>query len=123
MTRLRLTVRSLFVLVALAVSAATALAGPEGRYSLSGVNPGGSGTYRGNVTVTPLGEAYEVTWRIGNSRYNGVGVFSDGVLSIAYYGSNLTGVAVYREQSDGSWRGEWAVLGSGRLGKENWVPR
>ena len=113
----------IIVVVALALNAGTAEAGPEGRYNISGANPGGGGTYRGTVRVTARGDAFDVTWRIGGQRYSGIGVFDGKVLSVAYYGSNLTGVAVYKAQTDGSFRGVWAVRGSGRLGAKNWVPR
>ena len=71
---LRQAVFSLSVASTMALMTATAFAGPEGRYAVSGVNPGGSGTYRGTVNVTSMGEAYEVTWRIGGTRYTGIGV-------------------------------------------------
>lgn len=100
-----------------------AYAGPEGRYNLTGTNPGGTGSYRGTVSVVAKGKAYNVVWKIGNSRHTGIGVYTDTDFSVAYYGSNLTGVAVYRQQADGGWAGVWAVKGSGRLGREVWTPR
>ena len=105
------------------VSATHASAGPEGRYTLVGTNPGGSGQYTGTVRVVAHPNVYEVNWKIGKSRYNGIGMLNGKHFSVAYYGSNLTGIAVYTEQSDGSWKGEWAVRGSTHLGTENWVPR
>ena len=101
----------------------SAQAGPEGQYRITGSNPGGAGKYSGNVTVTANNNVYEVVWRIGNSRYTGVGIFTNSNFSVAYYGANLTGVAVYQEQSDGIWNGVWAVKGSGRLGTEVWTPK
>lgn len=101
-----------------------AYAGPEGRYNVTGSNPGGGGQYGGTVRVVAQGAAYKVDWRIGNSRFTGVGLLTDkNFFSVAYYGSNLTGVAVYREQPDGTWKGAWAVKGSGGLGAEDWTPR
>ena len=100
-----------------------AYAGPEGTYTIAGTNPGGSGAYKGTVNVVATGKVYEVVWNIANATYTGVGVLTDSDFSVAYYGTNLTGVAVYREQPDGAWKGVWAVKGSNRLGSEAWTPK
>lgn len=98
-------------------------AGPEGQFIVTGTDPGNTGSYGGTVNVVAKGKAYDVVWKIGNARFTGVGVYTDRDFSVAYYGSNLTGVAVYRQQADGTWNGVWAVKGSGRLGSEVWTPR
>ena len=98
-------------------------AGPEGQFIVTGTDPGNTGSYGGTVNVVAKGKAYDVVWKIGNARFTGVGVYTDRDFSVAYYGSNLTGVAVYRRQADGTWNGVWAVKGSGRLGSEVWTPR
>jgi hypothetical protein len=88
-----------------------------------GTSPGGGGAYKGSVSVTAKGDVYDVQWKIGASTYIGVGILTDSDFSIAYYGGTITGVAVYREQADGTWKGAWALVGSSRLGTENWTPR
>ena len=85
-----------------------------------GVNPGGSGTYRGTVNVTSTGDAYEVTWRIGGTRYTGIGVYTSGVLSIAYYGSNLSLVLPFirnRPTVHGAATGRCTASGAARQGE------
>lgn len=109
------------VVAVFVLTAGGALADPAGRYKLVGENPGGAGQYQGTVVVTATGDTFNVVWRIGNSRYTGVGVWAESIFSVAYYGSNLTGVAVYRQTNGGGWNGVWAVKGANRLGKEVWT--
>jgi hypothetical protein len=53
----------LFAAVAFAaavVSSAAFAADPVGRYAVSGVSPGGGGSYSGTATVTKTGDTFKV---------------------------------------------------------------
>ena len=68
-----------------------ALAGPEGTYSVTGTNPGGSGTYRGIVTVSRTGETYKVIWDIAGTRFTGSGLGAAPVKGGAVMGPAASG--------------------------------
>lgn len=98
------------------VKTSPAVAGIEGRYTVTGINPTGGGSYRGVATVRRTGETYRVVWRVAGRTFVGTGISLGGVLSIAYNG----GLAVYRPGPDGAFEGQWAPTGSTRLGTERW---
>ncbi len=114
---------------------ASAIAGPEGTYAVTGTNPGGNGTYKGTVSVTRTGETYEVVWNISGTRYvgsalgaapvKGVTVMgpadpSDDTLAVGYVSGKSFGLAFYVEQKDGTWDGVWTYGGSDKVGTESW---
>ena len=96
---------------------------PTGKFIVTGQNPGSSSHYKGAVSVKKTGDTYRVVWKIGRTIYRGVGIYSKPIFSVAYYSRKLTGIAVYKEQDDGAWRGEWTVMGSRLIGFEDWEPR
>src|SRR5213082_961388 len=86
--------------------------GWSGTYSVNGTNPG-VGAYTGRLTITPRGDVYDVSWWIAKEHYTGVGIVVNDTLSVAYTGGDHSwfGVASYRQRSDGSLDGRWAVHG------------
>jgi len=117
---------------------ATALAGPEGTYSVTGTNPGRSGTYKGMVTVKRVGETYEIVWNIAGTRFTGSGLGAapvkggsvmgpadsgDDTLAVGYISGRSFGIAFYVEQPDGTWDGVWTYGGSDQVGTETWKRR
>lgn len=99
----------LLLLVALPLSAKTAF---SGTYDVTGSNPG-VGAYKGTLTIAPRGEIYDVLWTIGKASYAGVGVVVGDTLSVAYSDGTgkWMGVVGYRQLSDGTLDGKWAVYG------------
>jgi hypothetical protein len=61
----------------------------------------------------PRGEVYDVSWWIAKEHYTGVGIVVNDTLSVAYTGGDRSwfGVASYRQRSDGTLDGRWAVQG------------
>jgi hypothetical protein len=131
--------KSIIITFAILLAAVTAaIAGPEGRYTVSGTNPGG-GAYTGTVRVARTGETYEVIWDIGGTRFTGSALGaapvkgnsvmgpasdSDNVLAVGYVsGTRNFGLAYYVEQDDGTWQGIWTYGGSDRIGTEVWRRR
>ena len=90
-------------------------AAQAGRYTVSGTNPGGSGSYGGTLTVSPQGEAYRVVWETGGAPVEGIGVVVNDVLATAYGGS--CGIVAYAPVDDG-YEAVWATMGGTELGTE-----
>ena len=91
-----------------------------GLYSVSGFNPGmstsGEPSYTGTLEITQSGGAYMLQWNLDGKEkknYNGVGIFSDGILSVGYNG----GVVSYKVKKN-ALKGVWAPLSGGVFGFE-----
>lgn len=112
-TLILLAVSFLFVAVSL-----QARPGFSGSYFVTGTNPG-VGVYKGELTITPRGEVYDVYWRIAGLRYTGVGIVVNDTLSVAYSDANhsFIGVASYTREG-GTLNGRWAVSGGSMMGSE-----
>ena len=108
---------------ALVLSTIVAFANPVGRYGVSGNNPGGGGNYSGSVSVERSGDTYRVTWDIGRQTFIGTGIGSRDFLAVSYRSGTETGLALYAQQSDGSWQGVWTYADSRQIGTERWSPR
>ncbi len=109
---------------ALLIGTVAALADPVGRYSVRGHNPGNeSSTYSGSVSVTRTGDTYRVTWDIGSQTFVGTGIGSRDFLAVSYRSGSQTGLALYAQQSDGSWIGVWTYADGRTIGGERWSPR
>ena len=79
-----------------------------GVYSCSGVNPDGS-PYEGVVEIAQLKDTYRVKWTLEDGSILGVGILSNGVLAVSYFGG-APAVVVYR--LDGNRLiGEWTMGG------------
>lgn len=89
-----------------------------GQYRVTGINPGGGGRYSGTVRVSRTGQTYSVIWNIGSQTFEGVGIYQDGSLSVAYSGPFI-GIVVYR-MSGSSARGVWTGENGTQLGTEDW---
>ncbi|MBL8957959.1 MAG: hypothetical protein JNK82_44700 [Myxococcaceae bacterium] len=110
---------------------ATASSGPKaGTEELEGP-PGLSGTYKitkattpdgkpykGEVSITPNGDVYEVTWTLPKEKYSGVAI-KQGELLIVGWGAadKAAGVVSYRVGANGM-EGVWGAPGSKQLGTE-----
>src|SRR5262245_14578059 len=81
-----------------------------GNYKCEGTNPDGQ-VYKGTVQIKKDGDAYAVTWAIGQGdNYKGIGILEGNVLAVSYYGG-ITGVVVYRVEKGGKLVGKWALVG------------
>ena len=111
--------RALFIATALLWSVVTAFAAdPVGSYDVQGSNPDGS-KYTGTVTVTRTGDTYRVTWRVGDTRYDGTGIGNKEFLAVSYRSGDESGLALYGADG-GNWKGIWTYAGGSKIGAELW---
>lgn len=84
-----------------------------GVYVCDGVNPEGN-PYRGVVEVTKMGDIYHLRWTFPQSddAALGIGIASNGVLAVSYYGSATAGVVVYKVGDGKKMEGKWTVAGA-----------
>lgn len=93
------------------------------RYRIQGTNPGGAGSYMGQVAVARNGDVYQVAWAVGDTTYLGTGLLIDGVFSVVYAPEQgAPGIAAYRVLPDGMLVGRWVGFGGQSAGTENWTP-
>ena len=101
--------------VVVVFGAIASIAAPEpqsdlaGVYRCDGMNPDGS-AYQGVVEISRIQDIFRVRWTLRNgTAVVGVGILSEGVLAVSYFGG-APAVVVYR--IDGSRLiGEWAMGG------------
>jgi hypothetical protein len=130
--------RCAFSAVVLLAAATAALAGPEGSYSVVGVNPDTGGNYTGRVEVSRTGDTYRVVWNIGGTRYVGTGLgarvvdgrtivgvasHEDTAMAVGYVSAGTFGQAFYYIDADGEWSGVWTYAGSKVVSTEKWKRR
>jgi hypothetical protein len=126
MKRLGISLTSAVAVAALTLAAATtALADLEGRYVVSGQNPGGQGSYNGVAAVQENDGTYTVAWKVGQQQYAGTGILRKDVFSVVYQTGgdrSRPGLVVYEVRDDGTLVGVWTTLGSSNTGLERWRP-
>ena len=85
----------------------------SGVYRCDGVNPQGR-TYRGMVEIVKIHDAFQLRWTFpqDESPALGIGIVSNGVLAVSYYGGDIAGVVVYKISEGKPMVGEWTVVGS-----------
>jgi len=93
----------------------------SGLYNARGTNPGGGSGYSATVTIRRSGEIWLVNWQIGNERYEGVGIVTNGVLSVAVPSAGQ--VAAYHQTRPGVLEGRWAIPNQQQMGSETLTKR
>lgn len=86
----------------------------EGTYAVAGRNPDG-GRYKGTVEIGKDGDDYHVSWKVGDSAYEGTGKLAGNLLTVEW--GSATPV-VYALADDGSLKGLWDA----GLGEETLTP-
>jgi hypothetical protein len=82
-----------------------------GVYSCEGTNPDGRG-YIGLVEILKVEGTYLVRWTMPNdTQVMGVGIFSNGVLAVSYYGGSPA-VVIYSTTTEGRLDGKWTMGGA-----------
>jgi hypothetical protein len=111
----RRTVRTVLLITVLAAAGGIgSLAAPPppsdvaGVYSCAGTNPDGT-PYEGVVEIARVRDTYRVRWTLEDGSIIGVGIFSNGVLAVSYFGG-APAVAVYRIEGE-RLVGEWTMGG------------
>jgi hypothetical protein len=83
----------------------------------------GGQSYRGTVAVQQTGDTYALLWRTGNEEIRGVGILRNNLLITGFVAANnVGGFAYYQRGQDGTWEGEWALVGGTEVGRERWTP-
>ena len=84
-----------------------------GVYVCDGINPQGR-PYRGIVEIVKTDETFRLKWTFPQSDDTalGIGIVSNGVLAVSYYGGALVGVVVYKIDEGRKMFGEWTVAGA-----------
>ncbi|MBM3776901.1 MAG: hypothetical protein FJW23_01515 [Acidimicrobiia bacterium] len=85
----------------------------DGFYLCDGVNPEGN-PYRGFVEIVKAQNTFHLRWTFPQSRDSamGIGIVSNGVLAVSYYGGTTAGVVVYKIDAGSKMVGEWTVAGT-----------
>jgi hypothetical protein len=86
----------------------------EGAYGVEGRNPDGKG-YKGTVEIEKDGDKYHVSWKVGDSAYEGTGTLEGNLFTVEW--GSATPV-VYALADDGSLKGLWDA----GLGEETLTP-
>jgi hypothetical protein len=86
----------------------------EGEYRVEGRNADGQ-AYKGTVTITKDAKAYRLSWKVGDSEYQGEGSFAGNLLTVNW---GSTTPIVYALGDDGSRTGLW----DGGHGEETLTP-
>ncbi|MBW3538974.1 MAG: hypothetical protein KY476_01765 [Planctomycetes bacterium] len=96
-----------------------------GRYTCTGTNPDG-GAYQGVVQIKKLGDAWQLTWQIGEESHEGIGLVTGNLLSVSWRIEGGGGVVVYTIKGTGAERkldGKWTMFGdNGRVLDEDLTP-
>jgi hypothetical protein len=84
-----------------------------GVYSCDGVNPAGR-PYRGIVEIVRMDNTFHLRWTFPqeNDAALGIGIISNGVLAVSYYGGAAAGVVVYKIEEDNKLVGDWTIVGA-----------
>jgi hypothetical protein len=95
----------------------------EGSYQCKGENPGGN-EYKGKVEIKKKGDTYLINWELDSGeKYEGTGILTGDVLSVAWSAGGATGVVSYKVEKSGKLAGKWSSLdGSGKVMKEDLTP-
>lgn len=103
--------------------ATPALAQRDGLYEVSGTNLDGT-SYSGLAQIRAVGlNSFNITWRLGNTLVEGVGMASGRTIAVAYGQAQRPGMGIYTLNPDGSMDGEWTIIGAPAIGRERLVPR
>ncbi|MGA9603189.1 MAG: caspase family protein [Methyloceanibacter sp.] len=86
-----------------AASADDDVSAPEGEYRVEGKDADGK-PYDGTVDIEKSGDAYHLTWKVGDSEYEGEGTFAENLLTVNW---GSTTPIVYALADDGSLTGLW----------------
>lgn len=101
-------------LTPVATAAADEVSPPEGDYSVEGRNAQGE-DYSGTVTITKSAKAFQLSWKVGDSEYEGDGTLEGNLLTVDWGSSTPM---VYALGNDGSLTGLW----DGGHGEETLTP-
>jgi hypothetical protein len=77
-------------------------------YRCDGKNPDGT-AYQGFVEISKVRDTFRVRWTMDDGSITGVGIYSNGVFAVSYFGG-APAVVVYKVDS-GNLRGEWTMGG------------
>ena len=93
----------------------------EGRYVVTGTNPGSQAPYGGQLEIMRTGATYLLNWKVGNSSNTGVAIKVDDDLFAAWADKkHAFGIVSYTFEG-GRAKGVWTLGGSSRTATEDLV--
>ena len=92
----------------------------NGAYAVTGTNADGSG-YSGTAEIAWNGMACSISWQTGSSSA-GTCLQTGKAFGASYQLGNVTGIAVYEVQPDGTLKGQWTTVGTSGIGTETLTP-
>lgn len=113
----------MLVATALPAAAADRVLTLAAHYSVDGTNPNGS-HYAGTADIKVISNTtFSIAWNIkGAGSSNGFGMRMSDTISATYLLNGQPGLAMYRAQPDGSFKGIWAIRGQNGNGTEVLTP-
>ena len=92
----------------------------EGTYDVKGLNPDGTTSYQGKLTITKTGQTYQLGWDVAGRAIKGVGIKVDDALFVAWGDKELFGVVGYSFEASQA-KGVWTLGGQSGIGVENLI--
>jgi hypothetical protein len=90
----------------------------NGTYGITGTNAGSNSAYKGNLSIKKVGTVYHLTWAVGSTSYNGVGILDGNTLVVGWGFGNAFGVVKYATNGNAA-KGIWAMGGGNATGTED----
>lgn len=90
----------------------------NGTYEIVGTNAGNNSSYKGTLSIKKTGTVYSLTWKVGNTAYNGVGILDGNTLAVGWGFGNAFGVVGYHINGNTA-KGIWTMGGGNSTGVED----
>src|SRR6185295_1462595 len=93
-------------------------AGLNGKYKITkAAGPDGK-AYTGEVTITPNGDVYDVSWVLPNEKFSGVAIKEGDLLIVGWGAAGKAAGVVSYQLNDKGLSGKWGAPGSKQVGTE-----
>ncbi len=111
--------KKIIVLILIFLLTSTNLFALTGEYKITEASTPEGKRYDGTVEIDEAGGAYVINWKLSGvgGQYKGIGILKDDILSVAWGAGKTAGVVSYKVEGK-KLIGTWAMLPSGRIGKE-----
>ncbi len=90
----------------------------NGTYNITGTNEGNGSPYKGTLTIKKMGSVYALSWKVGATSYNGVGILDGNTLAVGWGFGAAFGVVSYHISGNTA-KGLWAMGGGNATGTED----
>lgn len=90
----------------------------NGTYEITGTNAGSNSSYKGTLSIRKSGTVYSLTWKVGTTAYNGIGILDGNTLAVGWGFGAAFGVVGYHINANAA-KGVWAMGGGNATGIED----